>query len=337
MNKKFMTFALASLVGASSMWAVQPVKKTAKTAKKVVAPVEKVTLKSASDSLSYAAGMAMTDGLMQYLKGSLGVDSTNMKDFKRGLQESLANGNKKEYQAYLAGLQVASMLETRMIPGAKNDFKDTKDTINVNMLQKGFIAAIEGNHTLFSQANAEQFFKTRRETEQHAKMERLYGDNRRAGEKFLAENKTKEGVQTLPDGLQYKVLVKGEGETPKSTDKVTVRYEGKLVDGKVFDSSYKRTPNTTTFPVNGVIKGWTEALTMMPVGSTWELYIPYQLAYGDREMGGEIKPFSALIFKVELVCIGDPKPEAEKATPANTANKDKKNVKEQKKTKKGKK
>ncbi len=329
-----MTFALASLVGASSMWALQPVKKGAKTVKKTVAPVEKVTLKSGSDSLSYAAGMAMTDGLMSYLKGSLGVDSANMKDFKRGLQESLTNSKKKEYQAYLAGLQVASMLESRMIPGAKNDFKDAKDSINTDMLQKGFLAGIDGDHTLMAQEGASKLFKERREAEQKAKTERLYGDNRKAGEQFLAENKTKEGVQTLPDGLQYKVLVKGEGETPKNTDRVTVRYEGKLVDGKVFDSSYKRTPNTTTFPVNGVIKGWTEALTMMPVGSTWELYIPYQLAYGDREMGGDIKPYSALIFKVELVCIGDLKPEAEKPAAETTSKKDAKKDKKDKKSNK---
>ncbi len=326
-----MTFALASLVGASSMWALQPVKKGAKTVKKTTDPVEKVTLKSASDSLSYAAGMAMTDGLMNYLKSSLGVDSANMKDFKRGLEESLNNGKKKEYQAYLAGLQVASMLETRMIPGAKNDFKEAKDTINVDMLHKGFLAGIDGDHTVMAQEGAGKMFKERREAEQKAKTERLYGDNRKAGEQFLAENKTKEGVRTLPDGLQYKVLVKGEGETPKNTDRVTVRYEGKLVDGKIFDSSYERTPNTTTFPVNGVIKGWTEALTMMPVGSTWELYIPYQLAYGDREMGGDIKPYSALVFKVELVCIGDLKPEAEKPAAETASKKDSKKEKKSKK------
>lgn len=334
MNKRIITVALATLVGATSMWALQPVKKPARTLKKMAAPVEKVTLKSASDSLSYAAGMAMTDGLMAYLKGSLGVDSTNMTHFKRGLQEALANGNKKDYQAYLAGLQVAQMLESRMIPGAKNDFKDTPDSINVDLLQKGFLASIEGDHSLYAQADAQKFFRERREANQKAKMERLYGANRKAGEQFLAENKTKEGVVTLPDGLQYKVIVKGEGATPKPTDKVTVKYEGKLVDGKVFDSSYTRNPQTTSFPVNGVIKGWTEALQLMPVGSTWELYIPYDLGYGERGAGEDIKPYSALIFKVELVSIGDEKPAAEKTEAANTAAKDKKDTKKNKKAKK---
>ena len=331
MNKKFMTFALALMVGASSMWALQPVKKGAKKTKAVVAPVEKTTLKSASDSLSYAAGMSMTDGLMPFLKQQAGVDSTTLNDFKRGLKEALANGDKKEFKAYEAGFQVANMLKTRMIPGAKNEFKETPDSINADLLIKGFLASLDNDHALFEQREAQDFFKHQREVEQQAKMERLYGDNRRAGEKFLAENKTKEGVQTLPDGLQYKVIVKGEGETPKNPDRVTVKYEGKLVDGKVFDSSYKRNPQTTTFPVNGVIKGWTEALTMMPVGSTWELYIPYQLGYGDREMGGDIKPYSALIFKVELVCIGDPKPAAEKADASAKNSKSKKTTKKSKK------
>ena len=128
------------------------------------------------------------------------------------------------------------------------------------------------------------------------------------GEAYLKENAKKEGVITLPSGLQYKVLTKGTGEVAGKEDNVTVRYEGKTIDGNVFDSSYKRNPNTTTFRPDQVIKGWTEALTMMPQGSTWELYIPQDLAYGSRA-AGNIKPYSTLIFKVELVKI-DRKQEA---------------------------
>ena len=134
---------------------------------------------------------------------------------------------------------------------------------------------------------------------QAANKERLYGPNRLAGEKFLEENKTKEGVQTTASGLQYKVIKMGDGEKPTASQKVKVDYEGRLIDGTVFDSSYKR-GQPATFQVNQVIKGWTEALQLMPVGSKWELYIPYELAYGDRETGGDIKPYSALIFKVKL-------------------------------------
>ena len=133
-------------------------------------------------------------------------------------------------------------------------------------------------------------------------MEKKYADNKAAGEKFLTENKTKEGVVTTPSGLQYKIITKGTGEIPADSSKVKVNYKGTLIDGTEFDSSYKR-KEPATFRANQVIKGWTEALTMMPVGSKWELYIPQELAYGARETGGQIKPFSTLIFEVELVGI----------------------------------
>ena len=133
-------------------------------------------------------------------------------------------------------------------------------------------------------------------------MEKKYADNKAAGEKFLAENKTKEGVVTTPSGLQYKIITKGTGEIPADSSKVKVNYKGTLIDGTEFDSPYKR-KEPATFRANQVIKGWTEALTMMPVGSKWELYIPQELAYGARETGGPIKPFSTLIFEVELVGI----------------------------------
>ena len=118
-------------------------------------------------------------------------------------------------------------------------------------------------------------------------------------------------MTALPSGLQYKVLTAGTGEKPKATDKVVVKYEGKTIGGKVFDSSYKRNPQTTSFGVTQVIKGWTEALQLMPVGSKWELYIPYNLAYGERGAGRDIKPYETLIFTVELVDIEKPEAKAE--------------------------
>jgi FKBP-type peptidyl-prolyl cis-trans isomerase FklB len=124
--------------------------------------------------------------------------------------------------------------------------------------------------------------------------------NMAEGPKFLEENKTKEGVVVLPSGLQYKVLTEGKGKTPKATDKVKVHYKGMLLDGKEFDSSYKR-GNPAEFPVNGVIKGWTEALQLMKEGSKWMLYIPSDLAYGARGAGGDIGPNATLIFEVELL------------------------------------
>jgi FKBP-type peptidyl-prolyl cis-trans isomerase len=130
--------------------------------------------------------------------------------------------------------------------------------------------------------------------------------NRKEGEVFLASNKSKEGVQSLPDGLEYKIIKAGDGPKPAATDSVTCNYRGTLINGKEFDSSYKR-GQPATFPLGGVIKGWTEALQMMPVGSKWELYIPADLAYGDHPPGADIPPGSTLIFEVELLSIGEAK------------------------------
>ena len=127
--------------------------------------------------------------------------------------------------------------------------------------------------------------------------------NKKEGEDFLAKNKSKEGVKTLPSGLQYKVITEGKGKTPKATDTVTVQYRGTLIDGTEFDSSYKR-GQPATFPVGGVIKGWTEALQLMKEGSKWQLFIPSDLAYGPNgTQGGPIGPNAVLIFEVELVSI----------------------------------
>lgn len=123
-----------------------------------------------------------------------------------------------------------------------------------------------------------------------------------AGEKFLAENAKKEGVITTASGLQYKVLHQGDGPKPKATDSVNVHYRGTLIDGTEFDSSYKRNA-PISFPLNRVIPGWTEGVQLMPVGSKYEFYIPYHLAYGERGAGGAIPPFAALIFEVELLAI----------------------------------
>ncbi len=142
-------------------------------------------------------------------------------------------------------------------------------------------------------------------TRQQSMAQEAGATNRKAGEAFLAENKTKEGVVTLPSGLQYKILTAGTGPTPTAADTVTCNYRGTLVNGKEFDSSYKR-GQPVSFPVTGVIAGWTEALQKMPVGSKWQLFIPADLAYGDRGEG-DIGPGETLIFEVELISIGEPK------------------------------
>jgi FKBP-type peptidyl-prolyl cis-trans isomerase FklB len=194
---------------------------------------------------------------------------------------------------------------------------------------RGFIDALTNDTTVYKQSVAELFFHKKQEANKAAKEEKLYGPNRDAGRKFLAENAKKEGVVVLPSGLQYKVLVKGEGEIPQKSEKVFVNYEGRFIDGKVFDASNKHGDKPVELRTDQVIKGWTEALTMMPVGSKWQLYIPYELAYGERDMG-EIKPYSALVFDVELVGIDKPAPETPEPTEEAPDNKSKKTKKAKK-------
>jgi len=138
------------------------------------------------------------------------------------------------------------------------------------------------------------------QSEMQKRAEKQYGPAKEAGEQFLAENGKREEVITLPSGLQYEVLKEGTGKSPKPTDQVTTHYHGTLIDGTVFDSSVER-GQPATFPVNGVIQGWQEALPMMKEGDKWKLYIPYDLAYGDRGAGPKIGPFSTLIFEIELI------------------------------------
>ena len=188
------------------------------------------------------------------------------------------------------------MLDKQMFPRMSADFEGASQPLSEEMVVKGFEAALRKDTTTYTVTQAETKFKDAREA---AKIEREQA-NKAAGEKFLAENKLKPGVNTLPDGLQYKVLVKGDGPIPKASDKVQVVYEGRTLDGKVFDATANHGKEFDEFAADRLIKGWTEALTMMPVGSKWEIYIPQDLAYGARGAGRDIAPYSALIFTLEL-------------------------------------
>jgi FKBP-type peptidyl-prolyl cis-trans isomerase FklB len=298
--KKTLIVALALLAGAA-FGTAQAAKKKDKKKKDETTVVVPVVLTNGSDSLSYAAGMSLTNGLMQYILQQ-GVDTAYMADFITGFKEVAMNSDDPRQKARVMGMDIANQVAQRMLPSMKKDFTDTPDTIVKSVLYRGFTDALLGDTTVMIQQKAETFFRDKRQANEEAKNEKLYGANRDAGRKFLAENKSKEGVITTPSGLQYKVLVKGEGQVPQTTDKVQVNYEGRLVAGTVFDASAKHGDKPATFRADQVIKGWTEALTMMPVGSKWQLYIPYELAYGERNTGN-IKPYSMLIFDVELVGI----------------------------------
>ena len=260
----------------------------------------KANLKSEIDSLSYMVGVTNTQGLSDFAAQRLGVDSANYADFVRGIQDGIHKSSKQE-KAYIAGIQIGQQVGGDMFEQISLQVfgNDSTQTLSKDNFLAGFIAAVK-NGAVVSVEDARTYVETHTEAIKAKALEAKYGENKAAGIKFLEENKTKEGVITTESGLQYKVIKAGNGEIPTKESSVKVNYKGTLIDGTEFDSSYKRNA-PATFRADQVIKGWTEALTMMPVGSKWELYIPQELAYGSRETGGQIKPFSTLIFEVELL------------------------------------
>jgi FKBP-type peptidyl-prolyl cis-trans isomerase FklB len=289
--KKIVLFAaIAAAVGFASCTAQAP----------------KANLKNEVDTLSYMMGVNNTQGLNDFLVGRMGVDLNDMDAFLEGFIEASTKTSKKD-KAYMAGLQIGQQVAVDMFEGINQQIfgGDSLQSLNKADFLAGFIAAVKGN-AAFTLDSARVYVETHADAIKAKALESRYGENKVAGEAFLAENAKKEGVVTTESGLQYKVIKEGKGEVPTATSTVKVNYKGTLIDGTEFDSSYKRN-EPTTFRANQVIKGWTEALTMMPVGSKWELYIPQELAYGARETGGQIKPFSTLIFEVELLEVVQPK------------------------------
>ncbi len=264
------------------------------------AQAPKADMKNEVDSLSYMMGITNTQGLDMFLQQQ-GVDSAYIADFMKGVTEGATKTSKKD-MAYLVGLQVGQQVGGRMFDMMNQRLfgGDSAQSLSKNNFLAGFMATLQKKNTI-SMEEANSYVQTKAEAIKAKATEAQFAENKAAGEKFLAENAKKEGVKTTPSGLQYKIIKEGKGAVPTDSSKVKVNYKGTLIDGTQFDSSYDR-KEPTTFRANQVIKGWTEALTMMPVGSKWELYIPQDLAYGSRE-AGQIKPFSTLIFEVELVDI----------------------------------
>jgi len=267
----------------------------------------KASLRSDVDTVSYAIGMAQTQGLKDYLVGRLGVDTTYMDEFIKGLNEGANAGDDKKKAAYYAGIQIGQQISNQMVKGINHELfgEDSTKTISLKNFMAGFISGTIGKGGLMTVDSAQQVAQEMMRTIKAKNMEKEFGPNKKAGEDFLAKNAKAEGVKVLPSGVQYKVIKEGTGILPKDTSRVKVHYEGRTLDGKVFDSSYKR-GEPTDFRANQVIKGWTDALVNMPAGSIWEVYIPQELAYGERQQGADIKPFSMLIFKIELIEV-DPK------------------------------
>lgn len=268
------------------------------------AKAPKSNLKTEADSLSYAWGVVVTQGLDAYMAQN-GIDSTQMKDFVAGLLEGVKiDKEDKKAAARQFGMGIAKMINDNMYPGVQREAygDDTTKKIDKDLFVAGFIAAATNKDMKLDKEFAATYSREKADAIKEAAMEEEFKDVKAENLKFLEENKSKEGVVTTASGLQYKVITEGTGPKPAATDRVKVNYAGTTINGEEFDSSYKRN-EPAVFGVNQVIKGWTEGLQLMPVGSKYQFFIPYNLAYGPQGQGGKIGPFATLVFEVELLSI----------------------------------
>ena len=262
--RRYILLALVVLASATFNTMLAQTKKSKKKDKKAAV----TQLVTSEDSLSYAAGMGATKGLKSFLKQQFDVEDADMPEFIRGYEETVAALGNMRGKGYSAGVQLAGMVAGRIMGAEEKNLSGalSTGTLDADLFNKGFVASLRKDYSLLTDSTATLI--------------------------------TKAALQA-PSGLQYKVLRQGNGPVATADNEVVVKYEGRLIDGTVFDSSYERTPQTSTFRPNQVIKGWTEALTLMPQGSKWELYIPQELAYGARQ-AGKIPAYSPLIFIVEV-------------------------------------
>lgn len=259
------------------------------------------SIKDDADSVAYLLGVAQSQGLKQYMTMQLGVDSAYIDEFLKGMKEGAVNEADPKKEAFFQGTQVGKQVQ-QMAKGLTQEIygEDSTQTVNVKNIIAGLEAGLKGSATIGAE-EAYAAFNEKLKPLREANLEKQFADNKAEGEKYLAENKGKEGVTTTESGLQYKVLVAGDGELPTDTTTLQVNYEGRLIDGTVFDSSYNRNqPLTINMARPGVIEGWIEVLKLMPAGSKWEVAIPHDLAYGSQNQG-QIKPFSTLIFTIEVL------------------------------------
>ena len=308
--KKALFLAAIVLASAFSSNAFAEKKKPKSVEPMVIEPATKLV--TPSDSVSYAAGYSATDQLLGYLIGTLHVDTAYINDFVRGYMDAYFKAKDPAFRAYSAGTNIGLQVKDRVFPGMSKELVGTDDSLAVLPFHAGFLAGVRQDTSVFKMADARKLFQTRSLAARDLR-NKVY---REENEAWLKSNATKPGVVVLPSGLQYKVLKEGDGAMPKPADQVKVVYEGKTIDGNVFDATSRHGDvKFDTFRCDQVIKGWTEALTKMKVGSKWEVFIPQDLAYGASE-AGQIKPYSTLIFTVELVGISDavaaePAPKAE--------------------------
>ena len=260
------------------------------------------SLKNQIDSLNYAFGLANGNGIKQYYLAadSANADSLNAKieSLLRGMDEGMKGDVAENPELAELGTNIGNALKEQNTAGLMGD---SSLTVDIKLIKQGLVNGMKGSNIQMTAEEAQTYLNATMQKLQEKRMQEQNGPNKAAGEVFLKENAKKAGVITTASGLQYEVIKKGTGALPNDSSRVKVHYHGTLIDGTVFDSSVDR-GEPAVFGVNQVIKGWTEALKLMPVGSKYKLYIPQELAYGSQSMGN-IKPFSALIFEVELIGI----------------------------------
>ncbi len=286
MKKTMLLAAFAAAVGMASCTAQGP----------------KADMKNNIDSLSYMMGVQHSQGLKDYAFQRLGVDSTQWEEFLKGIKEGMKDVDASK-KAYFAGMQIGLQVSGDMFKGVNHQVfeEDSTQTLSKNNFLAGFLAAVEAKDTTLTVEKAMEYVQKNLDAIKEEALNKKFADWKKENVEFLAKNKNNANIVTLPSGLQYEILTEGKGEIPADTSRVKVHYKGTMIDGTQFDSSYDRN-EPAVFAANQVIKGWTEAVTKMPVGSKWKLYIPQELGYGSRQ-AGTIKPFSTLIFEVELLGI----------------------------------
>ena len=295
--KKLLLLALCACIAMGAGAAKKDKKKDKKAKKAEVEVVDTVCV----DTFSYHYGRANSAGLKNYLTQRMSIDTTYMAEFMLGFNQAQLTEADKREKARLAGIEIRQQVEEQVYPGASKQVNDSTDILNKDLFIQGFRDGVAEVSNTVSMDSTQKLVRKQMEYYHKVSMEKKYGANRIAGEEFLKANAKKDSVKVTESGLQYKILTAGTGPMPTKEDTVKVNYEGHLIDGTEFDSSYKRN-KPVTFPVGQVIKGWTEALCMMPVGSKWEIFVPQNLGYADRDQG-KIPPFSCLIFTVELLSI----------------------------------
>ena len=258
----------------------------------------KADLKSNIDSLSYAYGVQFTDGLDMFIQQQAKIDSVYMDQFFKGVSEGFNAGENEKQKAYYTGIQIGQQLN-RMLENTNYQLA-AKDSVEVLVRQAflaGFLNAAQKKGTKLTAEQADSLIRTLGQKIATENREKETAEQRKASDEFIAQKAKEAGVQQLPDSkVLYKVIKEGTGAKPTENSTVKVNYEGRLIDGTVFDKSEE----PVEFFIKGVIKGFQDALLNMPIGSTWEIYIPQELAYGAQQ-AGQIPPYSPLTFTLELI------------------------------------